>query len=385
MGVQIMLLSTGIADQIVAQLSKIMEQHINIMDMNGVIISSTNPIRIGTVHGGAIRIISERLKELLIENDDEYVGAKNGINLPIEFNNEIIGVIGLTGKSDEVRKYGQIIKKMTEILLLETHSREQRAIEQKARDRFLEEWIFGRYDINHPHEFKLRAETLGIDVATPKRIMIFTLKNQDDSPTSDQDQTEISQRLRSYLRDFKDAYFFRTSTQFICVMGLQPDSTILEIAKNIKNIVLQRFACNVFVGIDSGEPKQIKTSFRNANIALQVSMKSKQTINIFNFINLDITINSMISKNKYAYLESFFKQTTEAEVDEFINLLRIFYACDGSIQDASKELYIHKNTLQYRLNKISHITGYDPRKISLAYLYSIAIKIYDSIKTEKEQ
>lgn len=354
------------------------------MDMNGLIISSTDPVRVGTVHGGAVRIIQEHLKELIIETDDEYMGAKNGINLPIEFNNEIIGVIGLTGKSDEVRKYGQIIKKMTEVLLLDTYVREQKNIEQKAKDRFLEEWVFGRYDVNYPQEFKLRAESLGIDTQSPKRVMVFSIKDQENNPVSDLAQTDISHRLREFLRTIGDSYFFRTSTLFVCIMKEMTDAEIRVVAETISQSIKQRSPYRVFVGIDSLEPKPVKTSFRNANTALQVSLKSNQTINIYNLINFDITINSLVPKYKNAYLQDFFKNIDQKELDEYIRILRVLYLCDGSIQEASEKLFIHKNTLQYRLNKIAEVTGYDPRKISLAYLFSIAIKIYDSIKVEKE-
>jgi carbohydrate diacid regulator len=380
----LMLLSSNVAEQIVDQLSKVMEQNINIMDMNGLIISSTDPVRVGTVHGGAVRIIQEHLKELIIETDDEYMGAKNGINLPIEFNNEIIGVIGLTGKSDEVRKYGQIIKKMTEVLLLDTYVREQKNIEQKAKDRFLEEWVFGRYDVNYPQEFKLRAESLGIDTQSPKRVMVFSIKDQENNPVSDLAQTDISHRLREFLRTIGDSYFFRTSTLFVCIMKEMTDGEIRVVAETISQSIKQRSPYKVFVGIDSPEPKPVKTSFRNANTALQVSLKSNQTINIYNLINFDITINSLVPKYKNAYLQDFFKNIDQKELDEYIRILRVLYLCDGSIQEASEKLFIHKNTLQYRLNKIAEVTGYDPRKISLAYLFSIAIKIYDSIKVEKE-
>ncbi|PKK96266.1 MAG: transcriptional regulator, partial [Tenericutes bacterium HGW-Tenericutes-3] len=132
-----MILSKNVADQIVKELSQIVEQHINVMDIQGVIISSTDSNRIGTIHGGALKIIEENLPELVIESNDQFPGSKNGINLPIAFQGAIIGVIGMTGIKDEVYKYGQIIKKMTEILLLDSFVREQHLIEQKAKDRFL--------------------------------------------------------------------------------------------------------------------------------------------------------------------------------------------------------------------------------------------------------
>ena len=378
-----MLLSKNIAEQIVVQLSKVMEQHINIMDINGIIISSTDPLRIGTVHGGAVRILKEHLSELVIESDDEYIGSRNGINLPIEFNSEIIGVIGLTGRSTEVIRYGQIIKKMTEVLLLDTYVREQKNIEQKARDRFLEEWIFGKYDINHPTEFKQRADMLSIDILTPKRIMVVSLKNKDLKPVSDQVQTDISHRLRNLVGAMKQAYLFRTSTLFIFVLNVQSDQEIIMFANQVSEIVSSQFNCVAFVGIDSEEKKPIKASFKNASVALQISMKSNQNMSIYDALNFDVFINSLMPKFRNEYLLKLFKNSEEKEMDDYIQLLKVFYACEGSIQEASQNLYIHKNTLQYRLNKIGSITGFDPRKISSSYLFITAIKIYESLKSEE--
>ena len=105
--------------KIVQEISNIIGERVNMMDHEGMIIASTDPARIGTFHAGAKRVVEERLEILTIHGNEEYEGAKPGLNLPIEFQNDIIGVIGVTGPEKKVGKYGQIIKKMTEILLLD--------------------------------------------------------------------------------------------------------------------------------------------------------------------------------------------------------------------------------------------------------------------------
>jgi carbohydrate diacid regulator len=374
-----MLLSKHVAEQIVSQLSKVVEQHINIMDIQGMIISSTDPLRIGTHHGGAQKIIDEKLPELMIDSDQSYIGAKSGINLPIEFNGEIIGVIGMTGHYDQVYKYGQIIKKMTEILLLDTYKREQYIIEQKAKDRFLEEWIFGRYETNHPNEFQQRAISLGIDVKSPKRILVFSVRTSDGKLMDDQIQTDISHRIRNFLKQIQQAFLFRTATLFICVFNQIGDKEILKIAEEIDGTVKKQFKCQIFIGIDSNEPKPITVSFKNANAALQLSLKSSQTINIFDTLNFDIYITRMNLADRMHFIETLFPNIKLDEVKELMHILKVFYQSEGSINAASEALFIHKNTLQYRLSKIQTITGYDPRKISKAYLFMVAIKIFESI------
>lgn len=42
-------------------------------------------------------------------------------------------------------------------------------------------------------------------------------------------------------------------------------------------------------------------------------------------------------------------------------IMSLFAKHTGSLDACAKELFIHKNTLQYQLNKIKNLTGYDPR------------------------
>ncbi len=374
------ILSNTVAAQIVEQLSKVMEHHINIMNIDGMIIASTDPNRINTLHGGAKIIINKNLSELLIESETQYVGSKNGINLPIHFDNAIVGVIGLTGKTEEVYKYSQIIKKMTEILLLDSFVKEQHTIEQKAKDRFLEEWILGDYHINHPMEFKQRAHMLNIDIQTPKRLLVFAVK-KNHQPVSDQLQTAISHHVRRYLSSLYQAYLFRTSTLFICVLNHINDEEILRIAKHINILVTEQFQSAIYIGIDDYDFKPVKRSFKHANEALQTSFKSQQNINIYDIVSNDIFVNNMTHNQKTEFIKQLFNQADNETIREYVGILKTFYTFEGSLKDASQALFIHKNTLQYRLNKILDLTGYDPRKISISYMFMMAIKIYDALQS----
>lgn len=81
---------------IVEELEDTIQKNINIMDETGCIIASSDMSRIGTYHSGAQRVINQSLSELVISEEDNYAGAKNGINLPIIIENEIVGVVGIT-------------------------------------------------------------------------------------------------------------------------------------------------------------------------------------------------------------------------------------------------------------------------------------------------
>ena len=66
--------------------------NVNIMDQEGRIIASGHKERIGTVHKGALRAL-EMKKPYIVYEDTRT--ERKGINLPIEYNQELVGVIGI--------------------------------------------------------------------------------------------------------------------------------------------------------------------------------------------------------------------------------------------------------------------------------------------------
>ncbi|QHE63522.1 hypothetical protein FHE72_22900 [Rossellomorea vietnamensis] len=87
-----------LAYPIIEKLKTIVHYNINIMNESGVIVASTDSTRINQVHEGALYVLKQKSSLIIFENDlDKYHGSKEGINLPIEFMGEIIGVVGVTG------------------------------------------------------------------------------------------------------------------------------------------------------------------------------------------------------------------------------------------------------------------------------------------------
>jgi carbohydrate diacid regulator len=62
-----------------------------------------------------------------------------------------------------------------------------------------------------------------------------------------------------------------------------------------------------------------------------------------------------------------------SDAKEIIETLSCFFACNQSINKTAERLFIHKNTLQYRLIKIKEITGYDPRVFEEAVLLYLGL------------
>lgn len=84
-------------------------------------------------------------------------------------------------------------------------------------------------------------------------------------------------------------------------------------------------------------------------------------------------------------LQAFSRIASVDEVKEYMSLLKAYYKEQGSIQAVSDSLYIHKNTLQYRIGKLKELTGYDVRKPSENPALYMAYLIMQDIEMEKSE
>ena len=211
------------AMRIVTEMSSIIGHDVNMMDERGVIIASTDPERLGAFHGGARELLRQGLGELVVTCDGEYPGARQGINLPVCFEGATAGVIGITGRGEEVQQYSQIIKKMTEILLLDSWGERQKQLRAAMWSQFMEEWLFSaeelidqemsteRY-IDIPEEVQeiyriwrptplVRATGLEKALGTPAKIFF---KNESVSPAgSHKPNTAVPQAYYNYKQGIK--------------------------------------------------------------------------------------------------------------------------------------------------------------------------------------
>ncbi len=111
-------LDPAIAMQIVSRTMSILGHNVNVMNNRGVILGSGDNLRIGAIHEGALLAITQnRVVEITSEAASGLIGVKPGINLPLHYQGQIIGVIGITGEFKEITPYGQLLKMTAEIIV----------------------------------------------------------------------------------------------------------------------------------------------------------------------------------------------------------------------------------------------------------------------------
>ena len=135
-----MLLTTELAQPIVNKIMKVIDYNINIMNKNGIIVASGDSLRMNQIHHGAIQVLKIQEEIIIYDIEDinrhRLVGTKPGVNLPIHFQKEIIGVVGITDDPNEIYKIAHIVKVTVETLIQQQYV--DRRIDYKQN--LIEEW-----------------------------------------------------------------------------------------------------------------------------------------------------------------------------------------------------------------------------------------------------
>lgn len=362
------------AMQIVTEISAIIGQHVNLMNDSGIIVASTVAERIGSFHQAAHKVVQDKLDILIIHTDNEYQGAKKGINLPVVYDDTIVGVVGVSGDYQTVGKYGQIIKKMTEILLLETYSQEQKKMDSRIRTRFLNEWLFEDH-VRYTPDFIRRGARLGIDITLPRRVLaakITQLEHYVDSLDGQRTIDHVNRTVRKMIAQNPRAVFVKAPSRLYCLLPDCDDRAAKQFARQVQERVEHSCGVQLKIGIDRRGTALYEACWQ-AQKALRMDRFTPGTICFYQDITLEIFTDEISEKSRQAFLHNVFRDMRKDELASWVQLLQVYYECNGSISAAADKLFIHKNTLQYKLKRLHAHTGYDPRRFSDAALYLLAI------------
>lgn len=139
-----MQLNDALAHQIVSRAMKILSFSVNVMDERGLIIASGNPERLHQRHEGAVLALTEnRVVEISEATARELKGVRPGINLPIAYQGELLGVIGISGDPDIVRAYAELVRMTAELILEQAALTEQLQWDKRHKEELVLQLIRG--------------------------------------------------------------------------------------------------------------------------------------------------------------------------------------------------------------------------------------------------
>lgn len=374
-----MYISQTAAQSIVEEIGREINEHINFMDQEGYIVASTDMARLGTLHTGARRIIEEKLPELYITEEMENPTTRLGINLPITIRGEIVGVVGITGEKEWVAGYGNIVRRMTEIMVEDSRMKDHRKYDRRVRYRFMEEWI-ARSGAYYDRNFVERGIQIGIDIMRPRRAMVIHFARYSKLSATQEGQRKLEE-MESAVRHYVDRegiLYLREPLKQICLTAACDDESIRKLAEHIRKLLWDKYEERIIIGIDSvnGGSLHISQLCKEAERAAEAGRQDE--IVFYKDLYVELFLHDISDDVRAEYLEKLFPGVREEELDAYMKLIDVFFEEDGSLARMSDKLYMHKNTIQYKLKKMEALNGLDIRTPGGAAVYYMALQFYQN-------
>ena len=354
--------SQKIAQQIVESVKDVCGQDVNFIDTEGKIFASTNKKRIGDYHeiGHQVYLTKEAIE---VDADNSFYGTNKGVNIPFQYNGKTICVVGISGVPDEVRKYAYLAQKITSLILRE-HELDTQSNNKKAQINYI---IHSLITNQHMNEQFLSDSLTALHIDSGE--MYCTLVIHLNSRYNPSNLSMVEQRIYQVFDTIgSKLYTFNYPNEYIILLTNQ----MLDHWKYLFDKLASEYADFIKIGIGSSMPLlRQNQSYDAAQISLH-SMKAGSTnIACFDELDLEILLGSITEDARTYYL----KKTIDALSSSEIDLLYLYFTHDMSLKKTSDAAFLHKNTLQYRLDKIWRTTGYNPRSFQDAAVLYMALKL----------
>jgi carbohydrate diacid regulator len=367
------MLSPKLAENIVKEVRKLIGEDIIVVNTDGNIIASTDKKRVGTFHEGA-RIASQRKRKLIITEEDQkkLKGVKAGINFPIFFQNDVIGVIGITGDPYEVTPFGEIIRKMTELLISENYYAEEFERQSRAMETFVMDWVQSH---DWDDTFLNRAKILAVNLTFERIVAIVEAEGQDNIISRD-----IWSSIINWFSNNQNDIVIRWGNERIVILfDCSSNPTREQIYQKLQQFLM-------FLNSKVGHPAyggvgqmvkahEIRNSFRQAERALKIAKQEQKYMIFDDELLFEMILEDLNTKTKQEFINRTIAPLYKE--NELLETLKELFKQNISLKNTANSLHIHINTLHYRLKKIEEYTKLDTKNIhDLLNLY-ISILLLD--------
>lgn len=349
------------AQQIVDTVKDVCGYDINYIDSRGIILASTNPSRIGSLHEGGLQVIKEG-RTLEFAADNLMPGTQRGVNIPIFMNGILTSVIGISGDPDSVRVYARLAEKITLLLLREQQINAAAHTLSEKKNYLLGLLLEAGKDI--PDHIKKELSCLQIDLSLPKRILLITIQSFDQTAVSflESSMSHLLEDMPVCLYGYQYPNMFRAMIH---------DKDLPVIQKRLL-VFLHKNPSFIHAGIGRSVPAhELSSSYSSARIALSSLKQNKSGLALFDCLTLEILLAGIPEGNRTSFISKALSSLDKEDLD----LLQTYFSCNQSLAQTCEQLFLHKNTVQYRLNRIFKNSGLNPRNFRDAVILYLALQL----------
>jgi carbohydrate diacid regulator len=226
-----------------------------------------------------------------------------------------------------------------------------------------------------------RAKKLHIETSARRVVVIIETKNGKDNNALETVRSMFSSKTKDFITAVDEK-------NIILVKELKSNEGYHEIDKMASTILdmLNTEAmtrAHVAYGTIVNELKEVSRSYKEAKMALEVGKIFYSDKNVIAYSKLGI--GRLIYQLPLPLCRMFIKEIFDGKNpedfdEETLTTINKFFENNLNVSETSRQLYIHRNTLVYRLDKLQKTTGLDLRVFEDAITFKIALMVVKYMK-----
>ena len=221
-----------------------------------------------------------------------------------------------------------------------------------------------------------RAKKLHIDISVRRVVFVIETKNENDSNALETVKSLFAVRSKDFITAVDEK-------NIILVKELKPNEGYDDMEKTAK-VILDMLntesmtKVHVAYGTIVQEIKEVSRSYKEAKMALDVGniFYSEKNVVAYNNLGIGRLIYQLPMSLCRMFIKEIFDGKSPDDLDEeTLTTINKFFENNLNVSETSRQLYIHRNTLVYRLDKLQKSTGLDLRVFEDAITFKIALMV----------
>lgn len=331
------------------------QRTINIMDQKGIIIASTEKHRIGDFHQGASEVLATG-KPVRIKKEDlpRYPGTKEGYNMPIFLNDEIIGVVGIFGCEEEVQSIANLLRVYVTQSLSQLQMTQKQNLEAELRNQLLRLLLFGGK--SQKEMITKLCGMLDLQLEFPVWIILLYERAAERNMKHLLDYHQFIQNLiwKNVLDRRRDVFGIQNADYVILLGGGESPEMQKSLDKLLHEIEAED-VWNAAVSSPCRNLEEISAGMREVSVLKKqgggVIQNLEEHTCRMQYLMGRFTVQDG-ARTVVRMLRRLEDQHGEKQAEQLLQTAQVYYEYGGSVAKAAEKLNLHKNTLLYRMKQL---------------------------------
>ena len=352
-------MSNSVFQSVILQLREVADRTFGVMDTEGCVISCTDPALLGERWSDAALKVAGSGEQTVTFAQKTFKGILGSANC-YEY------AVFCTGDDE-------IARTCCALAYIALNDAKTFYEEKHDRGTFVKNIIM---DNILPGDIYIRAKELHFATDAPRAVFLVRQLGHSDVSTVD----VLSGMFPDKMQDFVISVNETDIAVIKQITSSTTDEDLEKIARSMEDTLKNELFIKTVIGIGTVAEhlRSLADSYKEAQTAIDVGKVFDTEKSIINYENLGIgrLIYQLPTTLCEIFLSEVFKKNSIDSLDqETLFTINKFFENNLNVSETSRKLFVHRNTLVYRLEKIRKLTGLDLRQFDHAIVFRVALMV----------